>query len=143
MVLTPVLGDQALRDALQEFRAVGRPEARCRTGPRPEGRRPADLPFHNRSLSPPGRLDLAPLASKPDAEVERFFRSLPGINTKSVKCIIMYAMDRPVFPVDTHVRRISQRIGFVPPGLSEKPPRPALRALEPGRRPARSRRRWH
>jgi DNA (cytosine-5)-methyltransferase 1 len=37
---------------------------------------------------------------------------LPEISRKSAYCIMMYSMGRPVFPVDTHVGRVLQRIGI-------------------------------
>ena len=53
-------------------------------------------------------------------EAERFLCSLPGVSVKSAKCILMYSLDRQVLPVDTHVRRLSERLGLIEPGLSSK-----------------------
>jgi len=67
-----------------------------------------------------GNLSLAPLERLDDAQAERFLCALPGIKTKSAKCILMYSLGRQVLPVDTHVRRVSERLGLVEPGLSSK-----------------------
>ena len=66
-----------------------------------------------------GSLSLDGVADWPDNEVEDFLRSLPGIGIKSAKCIMLYSLGRYVLPVDTHVRRISTRVGLVEGGLSE------------------------
>jgi DNA (cytosine-5)-methyltransferase 1 len=47
----------------------------------------------------------------PDDQLERFLCSLPEISRKSAYCIMMYALGRHVFPVDTHVGRVLSRIG--------------------------------
>lgn len=67
-----------------------------------------------------GTLSLAPLVGMSDREAEEFLCTLPGINLKSAKCILMYSLGRQVLPVDTHVRRLSERLGLVSAGLSPK-----------------------
>ena len=52
--------------------------------------------------------------------VFEFLTSLPGIGPKSAYCVMMYSLNREVFPVDTHVNRICQRIGIVMMGLHHK-----------------------
>ncbi|MHA1436201.1 MAG: endonuclease III domain-containing protein [Promethearchaeota archaeon] len=39
--------------------------------------------------------------------------SLPGVGAKTANCVLVYAFKIPAIPVDTHVHRISNRIGFV------------------------------
>lgn len=46
-------------------------------------------------------------------EAERFLVSLPGVGTKSARCIAMYSLSHDAFPVDTHVERIFDRLGLV------------------------------
>ena len=38
---------------------------------------------------------------------------LPGVGRKTANCVLVYAFDSPAIPVDTHVHRISNRIGLV------------------------------
>ncbi|QEF95418.1 endonuclease III [Methanothermobacter sp. KEPCO-1] len=38
---------------------------------------------------------------------------LPGVGRKTANCVLVYAFNKPVVPVDTHVHRISNRIGLV------------------------------
>ncbi len=38
---------------------------------------------------------------------------LPGVGRKTANCVLVYAFESPAIPVDTHVHRISNRIGLV------------------------------
>jgi len=38
---------------------------------------------------------------------------LPGVGSKTANCVLVYAFRIPAIPVDTHVHRISNRIGWV------------------------------
>lgn len=57
-----------------------------------------------------GRVTLAPLREMETEEAERFLVSLPGVDTKTARCVLMYALDRPVFPVDRHCFRVARRL---------------------------------
>jgi endonuclease III len=48
-----------------------------------------------------------------DEEALDYLTSLPGVGTKSAKCVLMYSLRRPVLPVDIHVLRVAKRIGLV------------------------------
>ena len=39
--------------------------------------------------------------------------NLPGVGSKTANCVLVYAFKIPAIPVDTHVHRISNRIGWV------------------------------
>ncbi len=39
--------------------------------------------------------------------------SLPSVGRKTANCVLVYGFDRPAIPVDTHVHRISNRLGLV------------------------------
>jgi len=58
-----------------------------------------------------GRATLDPLRHWSTARAESYLTSLPGVGTKTAKCVLMYALDRRVLPVDTHVWRVARRIG--------------------------------
>jgi len=38
---------------------------------------------------------------------------LPGVGRKTANCVLVYAFEKPAIPVDTHVHRISNRLGLV------------------------------
>ena len=54
------------------------------------------------------------LRNASDEEAESYLTSLPGIGPKSAKCILHYSLDRQAFAVDTHIRRVLDRLGLVP-----------------------------
>lgn len=39
--------------------------------------------------------------------------SLPGVGRKTANCVLVYGFNKPAIPVDTHVHRISNRLGWV------------------------------
>ena len=39
--------------------------------------------------------------------------SLPGVGRKTANCVMVFAFELPAIPVDTHVHRISNRLGLV------------------------------
>lgn len=47
-------------------------------------------------------------------EVRAYLYGLPGIGPKTVACVMLFDLELPAFPVDTHVARVSRRLGFVP-----------------------------
>ena len=40
---------------------------------------------------------------------------LPGVGPKTAACVLLFSLDRPYFPVDTHVHRVAIRLGLVAP----------------------------
>jgi DNA (cytosine-5)-methyltransferase 1 len=70
-------------------------------------------------------------------ELEDFLVSLPEISRKSAYCVMMYSMQREVFPVDTHVGRVLARIepfeefGIALDGLDHKQLQAQLADLVP------------
>ena len=41
--------------------------------------------------------------------------ALPGVGPKTAACVLLFSLDKPYFPVDTHVHRVATRLGLVPP----------------------------
>ena len=39
--------------------------------------------------------------------------SIPSVGRKTANCVLVYGFDKPAIPVDTHVHRISNRLGLV------------------------------
>jgi endonuclease III len=78
-----------------------------------------------------GSLTLAPLKRMSYSEAYHYLRSLPGVNDKTAKCVMLYSLSLPALPVDTHTLRVSKRLGLLPSGTSLfKAPR-ALDAVVP------------
>ena len=58
-----------------------------------------------------GRCTLEPARNWPDDRLEALLCSLPEISRKSAYLVMMYALGRKVFPVDTYVGRCLARLG--------------------------------
>ena len=61
-----------------------------------------------------GSFDLDFLRDLPLDEAKSWLRELKGVGPKTAACVLMFALGRPALPVDTHVHRVSQRLGLVP-----------------------------
>ncbi|ELR12778.1 base excision DNA repair protein, HhHGPD subfamily protein [Acanthamoeba castellanii str. Neff] len=60
-----------------------------------------------------GELSLEHLRDMPTEEVKHALTKYKGIGPKTASCVLMFNMKRADFPVDTHVHRVSTRLGFV------------------------------
>lgn len=40
-------------------------------------------------------------------------RQFKGVGTKTAAVVMLFAFDKPAFPVDTHIRRVTSRLGLV------------------------------
>lgn len=60
-----------------------------------------------------GRASLEDLHCLNDDDCEAFFRQIPWVGTKVARCVMMIPLQRKVFPIDTHVWRICQRLGWI------------------------------
>jgi endonuclease-3 len=43
----------------------------------------------------------------------RYLRTYPGVGPKTAACVLMFNMDEPVMPIDTHVHRVATRLGLI------------------------------
>jgi len=60
-----------------------------------------------------GSLRLSFLKGLGDAEALAWLEGLPGVGAKTARVVLLFALGRDVFPVDTHVLRLTRRLGFV------------------------------
>lgn len=67
-----------------------------------------------------GELSLRELRRWPRERAEMFLLQLPGVGLKSARCIMMYSLGFRVLPVDTHVARISTRLGWIRGGTTRQ-----------------------
>lgn len=65
-----------------------------------------------------GDLDLAFLDAMPQEEALAWLRALPGVGPKTAACVLLFDLGRPALPVDTHVHRVSRRLGLIGPKVS-------------------------
>jgi endonuclease-3 len=66
-----------------------------------------------RIKSEKGSLDLAFLKDMPLPEARAWLESLPGVGPKTAACVLLFSLGRAALPVDTHVYRVSQRLGLI------------------------------
>lgn len=59
-----------------------------------------------------GGYDLGFLAEMPPDEAQRYLTSLPGVGLKTAGIVLLFCFNGAAFPVDTHIQRISQRVGI-------------------------------
>ncbi len=60
-----------------------------------------------------GSMSLAAFSTMEKTDAFDYLTSLPGVGSKTAACVLLFALGRPVFPVDTHVHRVSNRLGLV------------------------------
>jgi endonuclease-3 len=63
-----------------------------------------------------GVLDLRKLEGWETPRILDFLIALPGVGLKTAHVVLLFYYDRPAFPVDTHIYRITRRLGWVPEG---------------------------
>ena len=66
----------------------------------------------------------------PDAAKE-YLLNIPGVGPKTAACVLLFSFGMPVFPVDTHIHRVSTRLGLLPARTSAAAAHDALQALVP------------
>jgi endonuclease-3 len=87
-----------------------------------------------------GTLSLGALRELDDVAAERALTDLHGLSWKGARCVMMYSLGRPLFPVDVNAFRILKRMGALPrravyrrkrlhDGVQEWVPEPARRSL--------------
>jgi endonuclease-3 len=59
-----------------------------------------------------GKLDLNFLAELPTDEARTWLLKFNGVGPKTAAIVLQFALDKPAFPVDTHIYRVSGRLGL-------------------------------
>ncbi len=62
-----------------------------------------------------GELGLDFLKDMDIQEANAWLVSLEGVGPKTAACVLLFALGRPALPVDTHVLRVSRRLGLIGP----------------------------
>jgi len=60
-----------------------------------------------------GETSLEFLGAMPTEEAVEYLTGLDGVGPKTAACVLLFACGRPVLPVDTHVHRVSRRLGLI------------------------------
>lgn len=78
-----------------------------------------------------GDLSLDFLREMPVEEARRWLLSFDGIGPKTAAIVLLFALGMPAFPVDTHIHRVSKRLGLIPPKASREKAHDILEAMMP------------
>ena len=78
-----------------------------------------------------GSLDLKFLADMPVEEARSWLMQFKGVGPKTAAIVLLFSLDRPAFPVDTHIYRVTGRVGLRLPKMSVEQAHPHLEALFP------------
>jgi len=78
-----------------------------------------------------GELSLDFLQDMPVDAARAWLMASPGVGPKTAAIVLLFALGRPAFPVDTHVHRVTRRLGLIPATLSREKAHGALEALVP------------
>jgi len=102
---------------------------------RPAGLAPTKAPRIQEALrritAERGRISLDFLADLPLEEVREWLLSLPGVGPKTAAIVLLFALGRPAFPVDTHVHRVTRRLGLIPDRTTREKAHELLEQLVP------------
>jgi endonuclease-3 len=60
-----------------------------------------------------GSIDLSFIQDMPLPEAKAYLQRLPGVGPKTASCVLLFSMDKPALPVDTHVFRVARRLGLI------------------------------
>jgi endonuclease-3 len=67
-----------------------------------------------------GELDLSLLETLDDEEAMKWLTSLYGVGPKTAAIVLLFSLGRAVLPVDTHVWRVSKRLGLIDDDVSRE-----------------------
>lgn len=67
-----------------------------------------------------GELSLDFLADLPLDEAKAWLNAIKGVGPKTTAIVLLFSLGRPAFPVDTHVHRVSKRLGLIGPKVSRE-----------------------
>jgi endonuclease-3 len=76
-----------------------------------------------------GDFSLAFLEPLDVEEARAWLRTLPGVGPKTAACVLLFALGKPAMPVDTHVERVSKRLGLVADAVSAEKAHTELEAI--------------
>ncbi|MBP6211269.1 MAG: endonuclease III [Anaerolineales bacterium] len=78
-----------------------------------------------------GSLNLDFLADLPVEEARAWLTKFNGVGPKTAAIVLCFSLNMPAFPVDTHIYRVSGRIGLRPEKMTVEQAHPHLESLFP------------
>lgn len=78
-----------------------------------------------------GAIDLGFLGDMGKDAAMQYLLSLPGVGPKTASVVLLFAFGQPFLPVDTHVYRVSRRLGLVAEDISLEKSQTILEKIVP------------
>jgi endonuclease III len=78
-----------------------------------------------------GALDLSFLADLPVDEARTWLMHFKGVGPKTAAIVLLFSLGKPAFPVDTHIYRVSGRLGLRPAQMTADQAHDHLASLLP------------
>lgn len=78
-----------------------------------------------------GSLDLSFLTEMTAAEARQWLLQFNGVGPKTAAIVMQFSLNMPAFPVDTHIYRVSGRLGLRPQKMTVEQAHPHLEAQLP------------
>lgn len=72
---------------------------------------------------------LKPILEKPFDEARKELMKLPGVGAKTADVVLLFSAGKPTIPIDTHINRVSKRLGLAPKNGDYEEVRAALQSL--------------
>jgi len=67
-----------------------------------------------------GSLDLSFLRDLPEDEAWDWLKKFNGVGPKTASIVLLFSLGKPAFPVDTHIQRVTGRIGLRPEKMNNE-----------------------
>ncbi len=78
-----------------------------------------------------GSLSLEWLDEMPLEDALAYLQRFSGVGPKTAACVLLFSLGRPAFPVDTHVLRVTKRLGLIDSRVSAEAAQDMLTRLIP------------
>ena len=78
-----------------------------------------------------GELSLDFLADMEIEEARKWLTAIKGVGPKTAAIVLCFALGKPAFPVDTHVHRVTRRLGLIGPKTTREQAHTVLEELLP------------
>jgi len=80
-----------------------------------------------------GGLDLSFLVKMDSDRAQKYLLQFKGVGPKTAACVLLFSLGRSSMPVDTHILRVSKRIGLVPQSANALQAQAVLEGITPPR----------
>ncbi len=80
-----------------------------------------------------GRIELGFLKKLSPDQARQWLMNIAGVGPKTASIVLLFSFQKPLFPVDTHIFRVTRRLGWIPEHATVEQAHDLLGALVPPR----------